>query len=248
MATPAEIAYEKAEGSEGAIKQMVMDNLPLVSNIVSHVCASLQPTVSEEDLISAGTLGLVEAAHRYNPSAGVKFCTFAYTRVRGAVVDFLRQNDQLGKSARQQLTSLRRRIKEFHDQNGRKPSIEELAQQAGISEQEVLRFLSYEKWDQISSLESVADDARAGAGPLGALAPVDTRTPLDKLEWQERVARLGQAIEDLPEREKQIIVMYYYEELYMAEMAELLGISEGRVSQLHTRALYNLARKLEGER
>ncbi len=248
MATPAEIAYEKAESSEGAIKQMVLDNLPLVTSIVNRVCAALQPTVSLEDLIGAGTLGLVEAAHRYDPSAGAKFCTFAYARVKGAVVDFLRQNDQLGRSAREQLTALRDRIRQFHALNGRRPSIEELAAEAGMSDQDVLKFLSYEKWDYVSSLESISDGAQGGEAALEALVPVDPRTPLDRLEWQERVTRLGEAIQSLPERERQIIVMYYYEDLYMGEVAEVLGISESRVSQLHTRALYNLTRKLEAER
>ena len=82
---------------------------------------------------------------------------------------------------------------------------------------------------------------------LAALIPVDAHTPLEELEWKEKVGLLSQAIEDLPQRQKQIIVMYYYEDLYMAEMAEILGVSESRVSQLHTRALYNLTRKLEEE-
>jgi RNA polymerase sigma factor for flagellar operon FliA len=247
MATPVRTAYEKAEGAEGAVKQLVMDHLHLVRSIVNRVCGSLQPNVSEEDLIGAGTLGLVEAAHRYDPSAGVKFITFAYTRVKGAVVDFLRQNDHLGKAARAQVTALRKAIRSFCQANGRKPTIEELAVEAGLSEQEVLRYLAYEKWDYVGSLDATLGDGQEDEGALDGLVPVDPmKTPPETAEWRERLERLGRAIEHLPEREKQIIIMYYYEELYMAEMAQLLGISESRVSQLHTRALYNLTRMLEG--
>lgn len=245
MTTPAETAYGTAENGDGAMKRMVMEHLPLVKGIVSHICAGLEPGVPEEDLISAGTLGLVEAAHRFDPSVGVKFATFAYQRVRGAVMDCLRANDQLGKSARGQLRAMRDRIREFRAASGRKPTIGELAQQAAMSEQDVLRYLSYEKWDSVGSLHDAVDDPEGGRSALGGLIPADMTTPLDALELRERVEQLSRAIENLPEREKQIIVMYYYEELYVAEMAELLGISESRVSQLHTRALYNLTRMLE---
>ncbi|KPK66189.1 MAG: hypothetical protein AMK73_00865 [Planctomycetes bacterium SM23_32] len=247
MATPAETAYGKAQGREGVIKELVMDHLPLVRSIVSRVCGGLRPSVSEEDLISAGTLGLVQAAHRYDSSQGTKFATFAYARVKGAVVDCLRQSDPLAKSAREQLTALRRHIQEFRKSNGRKPSVEELAAQADMSEEGVLKYLSYEKWDYVGSLQRVVDGPHEQQNPLEELLVSDAETPLDELERQERMERLSQAVQRLPEREKQIIVMYYYEDLYMAEMAEILGVSESRVSQLHTRALYNLTRKLEEE-
>jgi RNA polymerase sigma factor for flagellar operon FliA len=247
MATPAETAYEKAQGKEGAIKQLVMDHLPLVRSIVGRICYGLSPAVSEEDLISAGTLGLVQAAHRYDPSAGVKFVTFAYPRVKGAVVDHLRRSDPLGKSAREQLRALRRHIQEAREATGRKPSLEELAERADLSEEDVLRYLSYEKWDYVGSLERSRGGPQDDQSALVELLPSDAETPLDKLEWKERIERLGDAVEKLPEREKQVIVMYYYEDLYMSEMAEILGVTESRVSQLHTRAIYNLTRQMEGE-
>jgi RNA polymerase sigma factor for flagellar operon FliA len=247
MTTPAQTAYERADGQDESIKLLVMEHLALVRCIVSRVHVTFAPTVSEEDLISAGTLGLVEAAHRFDPSMGVKFSTFAYGRVKGAVVDCLRNNDQLAKSAREQLTGLRKCIGEFRKSNARKPTIEELAQETGMTEQGVLKYLSYEKWDYVGSLAANVTDTEGESRALAALIPDDEDTPLQQLESKERVEQLSKAIELLPEREKQVIVMYYYEQLYMAEMAEILGISESRVSQLHTRALYNLTRKLEGE-
>ncbi len=246
MATPAETAYEEARQPDGFIKQLVTSHLGLVKRIAGRIRVGLDPSLSEDDLISAGTLGLVEAAHRFDLSRGVKFSTFAYSRIRGAIVDCLRRSDMLGKSSRERLSRLRQCIREFRARHARKPSIEELAAEADMDEQEVVRYLSYEKWDNVGSLQDRVRTGEGEASALEELVAADAATPLEHLEHQERVERLAEAIAELPERERQIIVMYYYEDLYMAEMAEILGVTEGRVSQLHTRALYNLTRKLEG--
>jgi len=247
MVTPAETAYQNAQEPEERIKALVLEHLPLVNRVVDRSFGGLAPRVPRDDLIGAGMLGLVEAAHRYDESKGVKFATFAYHRVRGAVVDLLRQIDWLGKSAREQLTALRRHMREFQKEHGRRPTIPELAELADMTEDDVLKYLSYEKWDNVASVDGDVRDADGEASALSAFLAADIETPQESLEWKEKVERLSEAIKSLPERQQQIIVMYYYEELYVAEMAEILGISEGRVSQLHTKALYNLTRLLEEE-
>jgi RNA polymerase sigma factor for flagellar operon FliA len=247
MVTPAETAYQSAQGPEDRIRALVLENLALVNRVVDRSFAGLGGLVARDDMISAGMLGLVEAAHRFDESKGVKFTTFAYYRIRGAVGDLLRQVDWLGKSAREQLTALRTSIREFQSERGRRPTIEELSALAGMSEEDVLQYLSYEKWDHVASIDGYVDDPDGGRNVLSSLIAADTETPEENLEWKEKVARLGAAIQSLPERQQQIIVMYYYEELYLTEMAEVLGISEGRVSQLHTKALYNLTLLLEEE-
>jgi RNA polymerase sigma factor for flagellar operon FliA len=246
MASPAKTAYEKGDGKGNTLRDLVVDHLPLVGHIVGRLCAGIMTRVPREDLVGAGTLGLVEAAHRFDPAKGVKFSTYAYSRVRGAVVDYLRRNDPIGKVARDQLYAVRRCVSECQRRYGRRPSIEEIAARTGIPEEDVVQCLSYEKWRYVESLEASADGAGCDESPLAVLLPAEGRTPLEELEWEERIQRVARAVEDLPERERQIIVMYYYEELYMSEMAHILQITEGRVSQLHTRALYNLSRKLEG--
>jgi RNA polymerase sigma factor for flagellar operon FliA len=222
-----------------------MEHVPLARSIVNNLSVSLGPTVSRDDLYSAATLGLVEAAHRYDETKGAKFSTFAYMRVRGAVMDCLRRSDWLGKSAREQLKDLRRIMREFRGLHGRKPSIEELAEEAGMDEEAVLKYLAYEKWDSVGSLNDTVGSAEEGSSPLADLVDCGAPTPLENLQEEERLEQLARAIQELPEREKQIIVMYYYEDLYMAEMAEVFGVSESRISQLHTRAIYNLTRLLE---
>ena len=247
MATPVESAYGKTSGKNRSIEELVTEHLDLVRRMVYQLPAILTQDMPQDDLISAGMLGLVESAHRFDEERGVKFATFAYPRIKGAVMDYLRQRDVLSKSARSRLTRLRNCIAEFQNEHHRKPSIEELAELSDLPEGTVLRFLGYEKWDHVASLTGVSEQTGEDPTALIELIPADTETPLEKVEREERLQRLAEAIQELPERQKQIIVMYYYEELYMAEMAEVLKISESRVSQLHTRALYNLSRKLEGE-
>jgi len=247
MVTPAETAYQNAREPEDRIQALVLEHLGLVNRVVDRSFAGLYGLVSRDDMIGAGMVGLVEAAHRFDESKGVKFSTFAYHRVRGAVGDLLRQLDWLGKSAREQLTALKSAIREFQSANGRRPSIEELAELADMSEENVLQYLSYEKWDNVASMDRSVEDPEGGQNVLSSLIAADVETPEESLEWKEKVDRLSAAVQTLPERQQQIIVMYYYEELYVAEMAEVLGVSEGRVSQLHTKALYNLTRLLEEE-
>ncbi|MCK4282843.1 MAG: FliA/WhiG family RNA polymerase sigma factor [Candidatus Brocadiae bacterium] len=245
MANLAETAYQEAGDKAGRIKKLVLDNLYLVHRLADRLSAQVNPTVSRDDLIGAATLGLVEAAHRFDESKGVRFRTFAYQRIKGAMVDHLRHTDWLSKSARRQLENLREAIDRFQGNHGRKPTIEELATAMGMTRHDVLEHLSYEKWDRVSSLDQTAQEDEGHQNVLAGLAAGDLDTPLDKLQWKEKVECLTAAIRALPERQEQIIVMYYYEELYMSEMAEVFSISESRVSQLHTAALYNLARMLE---
>jgi RNA polymerase sigma factor for flagellar operon FliA len=121
MVTPAETAYQNAQEPEDRIRTLVLEHLSLVNRVVDRSFAGLAALVPRDDMIGAGMLGLVEAAHRFDESKGVKFTTFAYHRVRGAVGDLLRQVDWLGKSAREQLTALRRSIREFQGARGRRP-------------------------------------------------------------------------------------------------------------------------------
>ena len=245
MTSRARAAYATTPSRQENIRRLVIAHLPLVKRIASHAMRSLAASVSEEDLIGAGTLGLIEAAQRYDATKGVKFVTFAYTRVRGEIMDHLRRNDCLAKRARSRLRGLRGAISAFQSERGRKPGIGELAEQMSMSGEDVLKYLSYERWSRVASLDGSTKDGEGGEGALKALLAADTETPLAKLEKSERMELLRAAIEALPEREKRIIVMYYYEDLYVAEIATILSISESRVSQLHTRALYNLARHLQ---
>ena len=238
-------AYAEDQKSNGRINKLVTDHLQLVRRIVGQLPRSTRNMVSEDDLYSSGTVGLVEAAHRYDPDRNATFVTFAYRRIKGAVMDYLRKQDVLSKSARNRLDDLRETIRRFREDEGRRPTIREIAELTELSEEMVLKSLSNEKWNYLASLQREYEDGEGTSIPLSALLPASTETPLEKLEREEQIERLQKAIRALPERQQQVIVMYYYEELYMREIAEVLEVSESRISQIHTKALYNLGRELD---
>lgn len=246
MNTRAQHAYSQASDHSPTVEELITEHLDLVKRIVYQMPAEIRANAAHEDLVSAGTVGLVEAAHRFDEKQGVKFLTFAYRRIKGAVIDFLRKNDVLSKSARARLGRLNELRSRFRDKHGRSPSTAELSDLADLPEKTVLKFLGYGQLDRMGSLQTRVKDDQGNGTPLAALIPASTRTPFQKLAEKDRVKLLQAAIQELSERQQQIIVMYYYEELYMSEMAEVLGVSESRISQLHTRALYDLERKLEG--
>lgn len=244
LAGTIETTYVEADGKRAKVKDLVIGHLPLVRHVVDRTFGAGLPPQYQEELISVGTLGLVEAAQRFDESRGVKFHTFAFTRVRGAIADYLRNNDVLSKTARQKLKRLRAITRDFQSRNGRKPRLEELAREADMKEDDVLEYLSYEKWDFVASLDEHRSVGHSLENLLHPLASPRYASPYKQLEWKEDVEQLRQAIEELPDRERYVIVMYYLEELHMAEIAAVLGVTESRVSQLHTKALYDLARKM----
>ena len=138
-------------------------------------------------------------------------------------------------------------IQSFREQHVRTPSVPELASVAQMGERDVVRYLSYDKWDHVSSTEVTLGGAGEGNMTLGATIAGNGPSQMDNLQREEQVDRLVRAIGALSERGQQIIVMYYYEELSMPEMAKVLGVSVSRISQLHTRAIHNLTRMLERE-
>ena len=237
-------AYKTAEGRED-VQELVTQHLDLVKRIVYQLPAEFTLSADKEDLISAGMVGLVEAAHRYDESYGASFVTFVYRRIKGAVVDHLRQKDLLSKSARARLQRLRRAVREFQADKGRSPTIPELAELVDLPEDTVVKFLGYRRWDNLGSLASRCTDGEGQSVPLSQLIAGDARTPDEKAEHRERLDQLTEAIQKLPERQQELLVLYYHEELYMREIAEIFGVSESRISQLHTRALYELGRILE---
>ena len=247
MGSNAQTAYAETASDANDVNRLVEEHLDYVRRIVGQLPSAIRNKASVDDLVGAGMVGLVEAAHRYEDNRGASFTTFAYRRIKGAVMDYLRRNDYLSKSARKRLSAIREEIRRFKADNGRSPSVAELADSLDLSEEAVLNSLAHEKWSSVSSLGRPISDSEGSETSLSAFIPADISTPLEKAEKRDRVDLLTEAIESLSERQQQLIVMYYYEELYMSEIAEVLGLSEGRVSQLHTKAIYALGRYMEDE-
>lgn len=220
--------------------QLILDHLPLLHHIVGRMAVELPARLDREDLLGYGMLGLVGASDSWDPERGLKFSTFAYPRIRGSIIDELRRMDFLSRNKREQVRDLERVFTELEQETGTPPTIEELATALAIGEDEVFERLSTAR----SALAVSLDDGPSEE--FGALLS-DPRAanPAEDLEDAELKDLLGKAILELPEQEQSVITLYYAEELLLREIGEVLGVTESRVSQIHTAALYRLNRSLQ---
>jgi RNA polymerase sigma factor FliA len=240
----------KATGDTGARERLVVAYSPLVKYVAGKLGAGLPAHVEEADLISYGLGGLISAIERFDPTRETKFETYAMTRIRGAIIDELRTLDWAPRSVRARAREIERINIKLESRLQRAPTDEEMAVELGTStaefHEQLLQIANStivaldELWggtdvsgDQVSLLDTLPDRA----------AP-DPQLLIDESELRERVS---DAIAALPEREKLVIALYYYENLTLREIGEVLGVTESRVSQLHTKAVLRLRSKLGSE-
>lgn len=219
---------------------LIVSYSPLVKFIAGRVGAGLPASVDPGDLVSSGVIGLIDALERFDPGQGVKFETFATPRIRGAIYDGLRQLDWVPRSVRTKARDVQRAISEFENVNGRSPSDGELADQLGIAREQLDRWLSSIASTTIGPLERALD---AGAEPT-ALTGEMPALPSAVIEHQELRDLMRQEIDKLPEREKLVLSLYYDEGLTLAQIARVLGVSESRVPQLHSKSVLHLRSRL----
>jgi RNA polymerase sigma factor for flagellar operon FliA len=221
--------------------QWIVDHLPLVRHVVQKVVGTLGRARDEDDLISAGTVGLVKAARAYDASKHAEFKTYAYIRIRGAVIDELRNRSWVSANVHRLVRKIRRAYERLLAAHGRVPTDEQLAAQAGVPLDKYYRTLEEARCQHFLSIHGLSDD-----GPsLGCLVPADTTpTPESEAQRREMVDRLTRAIHELPERERKLLILYYDRDLTMKEVAEVLEITESRVSQVHASALMKLSLRL----
>ena len=222
---------------------------PLVKYVAGKLGSWLPPHVEEGDLISYGLLGLIGAIERFEPDREIKFETYAISRIRGAMIDELRSLDWVPRSVRNRAREIERAMAELENRHKRTPSDEEVASELGITVGEFEESLS-----QIARSSVVAlDELWSGGGSSGeSTALIDTiedphaADPSRALLQGEMRQALAQAITRLPDRERLVVTLYYYEELTLREIGEVIGVTESRVSQLHTKAVLRLKARLSG--
>ncbi len=228
---------------------LIQEYLPLVKQVAGRLSMGLPPQVEEDDLVASGVIGLLEALERFNPNLDTSFKTFATWRIRGAMLDELRRLSWPPRSLFQRLRQLQAAEQKLGHQLGREPSNRELAQELDWAPETVEQVYAQMNSYSLVSLESLlftpASSGSSEGGEELFAAEGPFVTPEDSLEREERRNVLAQAIENLSEREKLVMALYYKEELTLKEIGTVLKVSTARVSQIHARALRNLRVKLQ---
>ncbi|HWQ24410.1 MAG TPA: RNA polymerase sigma factor WhiG [Gaiellaceae bacterium] len=228
--------------------RLILSYAPLVKFVAGRVSASLPSHVDEQDLVSYGLLGLIGAIERYDPSREIKFETFAMARIRGAIIDELRSLDWVPRSVRTRARQIERAIAALEKELIRAPTDEEIARRLGVSPEELDASLLEISRSSVAALDELWSPSGTG-DQISLIDTIEDETgpsPEVTLEETEVKEALAEAISSLPEREKLVVTLYYYEELTLREIGEVLGVTESRVSQLHTKAILRLKAHLSG--
>ena len=218
-------------------EQLIMSHLPKVKYIADRFAAKLPPSVAREDIYGAGVLGLIDAVERYDSTRGVAFTTFAELRVRGAILDNLRSLDWASRGARRRSRELQTVYAQLEQELQRPATEVEVAERMNVPVSEVYQTLQEARGLSITALDE-ADDA-TGLSPADTVAASEP-SPFDEVLTTEQKRRLSDAISRLPERERQVIALYYVDELTMKEIGSVLNVTESRVSQLRSQAIVRL--------
>ena len=224
--------------------ELVERYLPLVRHVAARLPVAIPSAMDRDDFYSVGVMGLLHAASSYDPARGASFKTFAYTAIRGAILDELRRHDPLSRGRRERLRRLNAATELLRARFSRPPTLEELATELDIDPAALDDDLLALQTSRMLSLDTGADDDGPGWLEAG-LADRDSNEPVDDVARSELIERLTAAIATLPEKERTAIVLYHHEELYLKEIGEILGVTESRVSQILSRATTRLQTKLK---
>lgn len=233
--------YLKAQDPE--LRQRLLDRyLPLVRNVAGRMAINFPRSVELCDLVNTGVIGLIEAFRNFDPDRGVKFETYAVPRIRGAILDELRSLDWVPRSTRAKAREIERSLLGFENDYGRPPSDAELAKRLKITVEELYDSLEDVSKTALLSLDELIfrEEDNRQVPRIETVEDQAANTTLKKLERGELQTFLVGAIERLTEQEKLVIALYYYEELTLKEIGEVMKISESRVSQIHTKAVLKL--------
>ncbi|QEL64360.1 RNA polymerase factor sigma-28 subunit [Oryzomicrobium terrae] len=226
-------------------EQLIQHFAPLVKRIAHHLMARLPASVQVDDLVQNGMIGLLDAIGRYESGLGAQFETYATQRIRGAMLDGLRENDWLPRGIRRELRRVEKALHQLEHAQGRSPTELELAEALGMPLADYQRLLLEARGHQILYFEDFSEEE--GESFLDRHVSDDDTTPLQQLEEQALRQALVEGIDALPEREKLVMALYYEEELNLREIGEVLGVTESRVCQLHSQAIARLRARVLGE-
>lgn len=220
-------------------ERFVLAHAPLVRYVAQRIVSRLPSTVEICDLINDGIVGLIEAIDRFEPSRGIRFSSFAESRVRGAILDALRDRDAASRSLRRKIRALDSASARVEQRLGRAPGDDDVAVEMGVSREDVARVRRDRESARRAPIDLRMSETSATAGLYS-----DAPDPFESASSAELVGRLAGLIADLPPRERLILGLYYEEGLTMKEIGQSLSVTESRVCQIHTRTVHALADKL----
>ena len=237
----------KAHGDPISRDRLILTYAPLVKYVAGRMRSALPSHVEETDLISYGLLGLIGAVERFEPERHIKFETYAVTRIKGSIIDELRSLDWVPRSVRARAREIERASAELEHKLRRAPTDEELAAALGMDMDEFQAAITQIANSSIVALDEMWN-VNSGGEPLSLIDTItDARTtdPAALMDVTELRDALADAIARLPEREKIVVALYYYDGLTLREIGDVLGVTESRVSQLHTKAILRLKGRLQ---
>jgi len=235
----------KQTGAQTLRNQLIIYYSPFVKYVAGRVLAGLPRHFDEEDLVSYGIIGLIDAIERFEPARNLRFETYAIPRIKGAIIDELRSIDWVPRSVRTKARAVEQAFTHLEGTLRRTPNESEVAAELEMTVGEFHKALR-----KISSVGMMALDEvlrggeRSERSTLGETLPDGGRGPVDTFEAKEAKEALVQAVDGMPERERTVLMMYYYDGLTLTEIGEVLGVTESRVCQIHTKALRQLRSKL----
>ena len=240
----------KSTGDEKARERLVVAYSPLVKYVSGRMASGLPAHVEEADLISYGLVGLISAIQRFELERDIKFETYAITRIKGAIIDELRSLDWVPRSVRSKAREIEKANRKLEHHFQRAPTDEELASELKVSVEELQESLLQISNSTVAALDelwTVSDSSGDQVSLLDTLQDPDALDPAQVMDQTDLKDRVADAIARLPEREKLVVALYYYENLTLREIGEVLGVTESRVSQLHTKAVLRLRSRLTGD-
>ncbi len=240
----------KRDDDKKAKEQLVLAYAPIVKYVAGRISSGLPAHVEEADLISYGLFGLVGAVERYEPERHVKFETFAMVRIKGAIIDELRSMDWVPRSVRSKIRRIEQVNTALENEHQRSPTDKELAEALDMSVDEfndALTLISTSSMVALDELWTVSDASGDQVSLLDTISDAKADDPVKSIDKDEVKDRLSEAVSRLPEREKLVVALYYYENLTLREIGEVLSVTESRVSQLHTRAVLRLKGRLQAD-
>lgn len=226
-------------------EDVILKYAPLIKYIASRIAARLPMHVDVQDMINSGVLGLMDAIEKFDPDKGVKFETYAEYRIKGSILDSLRAMDWVPRSVRKVATMLENTCIDLEKKHGRPATDDEVAAAMNIGVEKLHKIVNRVSNVSMISIERDSKHDNSRHSLLDRLIPEDSRNAYDKLDSEELREVLGECIEKLPEKEKTVIALYYYKEMTMKEIGKVLKLTESRVSQIHTKAVYRLRGKLK---